>query len=372
MEQSTVKGAVSTVKGAVKTVRIVKEILTLFNLRFLLIALGILLLIAAVAAIAGTSGSKSGSFSGSVGMNLSEATLQWRSTVESEAKEQGVEDLVPYILAIIEVETHGEGNDVMQSSESTGGGVGSMTDPKASIKQGVKYLAGIKVNAESLGLTDPWAMVQAYNFGGNYVSYLAENNENHTTDVAEEYSKNVVAPSLGNTSGATYSYINAVSQAKGKTYLYSNGGNYYYADLVRQYVASGSAEMPVGDDVFKIVMDEAIKYIGWSYSWGGYTPSMGFDCSGLVQYAFGKAEISLPRVASQQWQVTKKIDIKDAKPGDLVFFKGTYGAPDHISHVGIYVDETRMYDSNGSGIGYHYWTDSYWSSHFDSIRRVVQ
>lgn len=96
-------------------------------------------------------------------------------------------------------------------------------------------------------------------------------------------------------------------------------------------------------------MDEAIKYIiGWSYSWGGYTPSMGFDCSGLVQYAFGKAGISLPRVASQQRQVTEKIDIKDAKPGDLVFFKGTYGAPDHISHVGFYVDETRMYDSNRS------------------------
>ncbi|MDK8643284.1 lysozyme family protein (plasmid) [Niallia taxi] len=372
MEQSPVKGAVSTAKGSVKTVRVVKKILALFNVKFLLIALAILLLIAAVAAIAGTSGSKSGSFSGSTGMNLSEATLQWKETVEKEAKEQGVEDLVPYILAIIQVETGGEGNDVMQSSESTGNGKGSITNPKASIKQGVKYLAGIKANAEALGLTDPWAMVQSYNFGGNYVTYLANHKEEHSTDVAEKYSKDVVAPSLGNTLGATYSYINAVSQAKGKTYLYNNGGNYYYADLVRQYVASGSAEIPVGDDVFKTVMDEAIKYIGWSYSWGGYTPSMGFDCSGLVQYAFGKAGITLPRVATQQWAATEKIDIKDAKPGDLVFFKGTYGTPDHISHVGIYVDETRMYDSNGSGIGYHYWTDSYWSSHFDSIRRVVK
>lgn len=305
--------------------------------------------------------------------NLSETTLQWLDEVTAEAQKQEVPELIPYVMAIIEVETKGAGTpDIMQSSESAGLGPNGFDDPKDSIKQGIWYLKNGMLLGENLGFTDVWGVIQGYNFGLNYITYLGSNGGNHSTKIAERYSRDVVAPSLGNNNGATYPYINPVSQAYGQTYLYSNGGNYYYADLVRQYVSAGSAELPVGSDTFKTIMNEALKYEGNAYVWAGYTPTTGFDCSGLMQWVFAKAGISLPRTAVEQHAATEKISINEAQPGDLIFFKGTYGAPDHISHVGIYIDETRMYDANGSGVGYHYWTSSYWMSHFDSIHRVVQ
>lgn len=365
------RGMAETTKTVVKTVKIGKILLGLLNLKTLAVALVVLFIIMMIGVLA-TSSPKSTGQSAVANLGLSASTLQWLSAVENEAEKQGVPELVPYIMAIIEVESKGQGTDIMQSSESAGMGPNGFKDPLKSIEQGVKYLKSSVLAGEALGFTDFWAVVQSYNFGTAYVSYLAARNMKHSFDVAEEYSKNVVAPSLGNTTGAKRNYVNAVSQAHGKTYIYANGGNFYYAELVRQYVSIGSSEIPLGDEVFQTVMEEVVKYQGWSYSWGGMNPTQGFDCSGLMQWAFAKAGIQLPRVAKDQWAVTEKIDIKDAQPGDLIFFKGTYGGPNHISHVGIYIDETRMYDSNGSGIGYHYWTDPYWSKHFDSIRRIVR
>ena len=364
-------GVVNTTKTVVKTVKIAKILLGLLNLKTLAVALIILFIVMMIGVLASSTPKNTGQSAVST-QNLSETTLRWLSAVESEAEKQGVPELVPYIMAIIEVESRGVGNDIMQSSESVGLGPNGFSDPLQSIEQGVRYLKSSVAAGEALGFTDFWAVVQSYNFGTAYVTYLATRNKKHSFEVAEDYSRTVVAPSLGNTTGAKRNYVNAVSQAHGKTYIYANGGNFYYAELVRQYVSIGSSEIPLGDEVFQTVMQEVLKYEGWSYSWGGMNPQQGFDCSGLMQYSFAKAGISLPRVARDQWAVTEKIDIKDAQPGDLIFFKGTYGGPNHISHVGIYIDETRMYDSNGSGIGYHYWTDPYWSKHFESIRRIVR
>ncbi|MFB7304598.1 MULTISPECIES: bifunctional lytic transglycosylase/C40 family peptidase [Bacillati] len=361
----------NTVENTVKTINIVKRVLSIFNLKGLLIALLLLIIIMAIGLFGGQSFDR-GSLDGVSSLSLSESTMKWLNDVQKEAEKQEVPDLVPYLMAIIEVETKGTGKDIMQSSESAGLGPNGITDPIESIKQGIKHLKDVKTKAEALGITDTWAIVQSYNFGTNYVNYLGTNKKSHSIDVAEEYSKTVVAPALGNTSGLTYSYVNPVSQSYGKTYLYSNGGNFYYAELVRQYVGAGSADVPVGSDAFQTIISEALKYQGWSYSWGGASPNTGFDCSGLTQWAFKKAGISLPRVAADQWKATVEIPKEEAQSGDLIFFKGTYGSPTHISHVGIYIDQTRMYDSNGSGIGYHYWTSSYWMQHFDSIRRIVK
>ncbi|RBP59335.1 NlpC/P60 family protein [Alkalibaculum bacchi] len=306
-------------------------------------------------------------------INLSETTLQWQDEVIREAQKQGVPELVPYIMAIIEVESKGTGTaDIMQSSESAGLGRNGFDNPLDSIEQGIKYLKSAMTLALSSGCTDVWGTIQSYNFGTSYVSYLGSKGANHSIEVAEDYSKKVVAPSLGNHTGAIYSYVNAVSQSYGKTYLYRNGGNFFYADLVRQYVILGSTDIPMGNEIFQSVMEEALKYEGNPYVWGGDTASVGFDCSGLTQWVYRTAGISLPRTAKQQWGATVEVSLKDAQPGDLIFFKGTYGGPHHISHVGIYIDETRMYDSNNGGIGYHYWTSNYWASHFDSIRRIVK
>ncbi|MUO33115.1 phage tail spike protein [Enterococcus gallinarum] len=149
----------------------------------------------------------------------------------------GISDYIGLAYALIMVEnpsTDGT-DDIMQSSESAGHpGPGYLTG-EASVKQGCKHLAEQIKNGQTQNV-DIWGVMQGYNFGSAYIPWLANRGGKNTTDLAEEYSRDVVAPSLGNTTGATYPYVNAVSQADERTYLYVNGGNFHYAAMIRQYV----------------------------------------------------------------------------------------------------------------------------------------
>uniref|UniRef100_UPI00344C1FA6 bifunctional lytic transglycosylase/C40 family peptidase n=1 Tax=Carnobacterium sp. TaxID=48221 RepID=UPI00344C1FA6 len=369
-KQNTSIGSIA--ESVKKTKRLKKAIKFITNYSTLLLS-GFLLLVIMVTLLAVSSSNSSNSSIGKVdGIGLSPTTLQWSEDVKIEAERQGVPELIPYILAIIEVESKGNGSDVMQSSESAGLPANGYTNAQDSIRQGIKYLKTAFDLAKANGLEDPLATVQSYNFGTAYVSYLINNGKQHSIEVAENYSRTVVAPSLGNSTGRTYSYVNVVSTASGKTYLYTNGGNFHYASLVAQYLYAGGSDTPIGNGTFQDVLNIALKFQGNPYVWGGDSPQVGFDCSGLLQWSYGQVGINLPRVAIDQWKATVPVSREEAQAGDLIFFKGTYGAPDYISHVGIYIDETRMYDSNGSGIGYHYHSGPYWSEHFDSIRRIVK
>lgn len=149
----------------------------------------------------------------------------------------GISDYIGLAYALIMVEnpsTDGT-DDIMQSSESAGyPGPGYLTG-EASVKQGCKHLAQQIKNGQDQNV-DIWGVMQGYNFGSAYIPWLANRGGKNTTDLAEEYSRDEVAPSLGNTTGAIYPYVNAVSQADGRTYLYVNGGNFHYAAMIRQYV----------------------------------------------------------------------------------------------------------------------------------------
>lgn len=134
------------------------------------------------------------------------------------------------VLAMIYTETKGREADVMQSSESATGYTNTITDSKESIRQGVVYLSENLRLAEEKGV-EVWTAVQAYNFGPAYIDYVAENGGEHTLALAEEYSKTVVAPSLGNTSEETYIYFHPLALLNGGK-LYVNGGNIYYARQV--------------------------------------------------------------------------------------------------------------------------------------------
>ncbi len=82
-------------------------------------------------------------------------------------------------------------------------------------------------------------------------------------------------------------------------------------------------------------MEWALAQIGTPYVWGGETPGVGFDCSGLVQAAYAVAGIALPRVAQDQYDATPKLAAGTSlAPGDLVFFGS---GPSGIDHVGLYV-----------------------------------
>lgn len=92
-------------------------------------------------------------------------------------------------------------------------------------------------------------------------------------------------------------------------------GNQFYVEIVSQYLAVESFD----NETVQIIMNEALKYEGWKYVYGGANPNMSFDCSGLVQWCYAKAGISLPRTAQAQYDATQHIPMAEARPGDLVF-----------------------------------------------------
>ncbi len=123
------------------------------------------------------------------------------------------------------------------------------------------------------------------------------------------------------------------------------------------------------DDIVQNIMNEALKYEGYPYVFGGSSPTTSFDCSGLVQWSYATAGITLPRTAQQQYDATIHIPMSEAKAGDLVFFHSTYNAGTYITHVGIYVGNNQMYHA-GDPIGYADLTDNYWIQHIVGAGRI--
>lgn len=158
--------------------------------------------------------------------------LAYRPLVEQVLAEDDNNTNEDLVLAVIYTETKGKDDDVMQSSESSTGNTKSIKDNKESIKQGTKVLAENLEKAQA-AKTDSWTAIQAYNFGANYIDYVADHGGKNTIQLAKAYSKNVVAPSLGNKTGKTYYHINPVSILYGGGKLYVNGGNHYYAKQVQ-------------------------------------------------------------------------------------------------------------------------------------------
>ena len=140
-----------------------------------------------------------------------------------------------------------------------------------------------------------------------------------------------------------------------------------YVQLVTQYLVTTEFD----DDTVQAIMDEALKYEGWRYVYGGASPTTSFDCSGLTQWTYGKAGINLPRTAQQQYDVTQHIPLSEAQAGDLVFFHSTYNAGSYITHVGIYLGNNRMFHA-GDPIGYADLTSPYWQQHLVGAGRIKQ
>ncbi|MGG5338415.1 hypothetical protein IGJ48_001109 [Enterococcus pernyi] len=136
------------------------------------------------------------------------------------------------VKAIILTESRGNGVDLMQSSESAYGQMGAITTQEGSIDQGVKYLSEMIAEAKALGC-DLATAIQAYNFGKDYIAYVNERGGKNTVRLAEEYSRDVLSPLLGNDNKKTYHYWRIQSLLYNGGYLYHNGGNMFYADVVK-------------------------------------------------------------------------------------------------------------------------------------------
>ena len=299
-----------------------------------------------------------GSSSWVTGMNLSTEVLKHQPMVEKYAKEYGISEYVPYLLAIIQVESGGTAEDVMQSSESMGLPPNSL-DTESSIRQGCKYFASLLSSAENQGIEDINVVIQSYNYGGGYIGYVAKNGKKHSFTLAENFARD-------KSGGKKVTYTNPIAVARNGGWRYAYG-NMFYVELVSQYLTVSQ----VSGELAQKIMNEALKYQGWDYVYGVSNPNTSFDCSGLVQWCYGKAGISLPRTAQAQYDATQHIPLSQAQAGDLVFFHSTYNAGTYVTHVGIYVGNNQMYHA-GDPIGYADLNNSYWQQHLIGAGRIKQ
>ena len=123
------------------------------------------------------------------------------------------------------------------------------------------------------------------------------------------------------------------------------------------------------DEVFAAIIKEAEKYLGYPYVWGGSSPSTSFDCSGFVSWVINHSGWDVGRLGAQGLcNICTPVSSANVKPGDLVFFTGTYDTPS-VSHVGIYVGNNMMIHC-GDPISYANLNSSYWQSHFYRYGRL--
>lgn len=133
----------------------------------------------------------------------------------------------------------------------------------------------------------------------------------------------------------------------------------------------GDPGAAMGDGSYAALLAEAERYLGYPYVWGGSSPSTSFDCSGYICWIINQSGVgSVGRTTAQGlYNLCTPVSAADARPGDLIFFTGTYSAPSACSHVGLYVGGGRMIHC-GDPISYANINLSYWQSHFYSFGRL--
>ncbi|MGP1349385.1 MAG: DUF1304 family protein [Stomatobaculum sp.] len=162
-----------------------------------------------------------------------DSVLQWQSAVEQCARKERIPQYTDCLLAIMQVESNGETDDVMQSSESLGLEPDSLSG-EGSIAQGCAYFAALVRSAEANYL-DLESAVQAYNFGKGYLYYVAANGGQHTGALAEQFAEKY-------SGGNKKEYRNPVAVARNGGWRYAYG-NMFYAELVRDLLNARREEM---------------------------------------------------------------------------------------------------------------------------------
>lgn len=260
---------------------------------------------------------------------------RYERAVQSEAKVQGMGEYTQILLAIAQHESLGGtlSQDIFQSSESLGLSPNTL-DTERSIKAGVSALKGRISEGEKYGITDCKAILQAYNQGPAFLVYM--HNHKQTT-----WSPEVVQGYMATRPG-------------------NNNGTSDYPNRVLKYIrtaASSSGGVALTGDKAKALYAEASKHLGKPYNFGapsgiGKENPPNFDCSSFSQYVYWKVlNVSIPRTANTQWNSSmfQHITASEAKPGDLVFFEGTYNT-NGKSHVGIYFGNGMMINSQTAGV----------------------
>lgn len=273
--------------------------------------------------------------------NVSPLVEQWRSDVERYAAKYGISEHVELLLAMIAQESGGDASrypDIMQSSESAGLGRNAISDPQASLDQGIRYFASLVQKGKEVGV-DMDTVIQSYNFGGGYITYVKNNyNGNHSEEAARAFSS-MMAAKMGWSRYGDVKYVE---------HVYSHMTFQTSGDAIDNY------------DVMYALMKE---YEGVPYVFGGESKS-GIDCSAMSQKLYQAVGITLPRTAQSQYDAVSHISDSEVRPGDLVFFTGTYNSGTYITHVGVYVGDGMMFHAGGDRCQFSSLSSSYYQSHF--------
>ena len=208
------------------------------------------------------------------------------------------------------------------------------------------------------------------------VTWTDEEGNEHESEEAYEYY--ILHVTLRNHSLGRVAVENLTEDEKGRyAAILELKGNkpYLFGDNIYANPSEGEHyEIPdeaLSDPSFAALITEAEKYLGYPYVWGGSNPSTSFDCSGFVCWVFTNSGVhNLPRTTAQGiYNQCAIISSSEAKPGDIIFFTGTYDSAGPVSHVGIYVGDGMMIHC-GSPIQYANINTSYWQQHFYAFGRL--
>ena len=159
------------------------------------------------------------------------------------------------------------------------------------------------------------------------------------------------------------------NKANPKSPLFFRRGRSLGTPVSAAVLRTSANYISAGSNRANAIISTAKTFIGVPYVWGGASPA-GFDCSGFVQYVFGKHGLSLNRTVVTQYKHGYSISKSNLQPGDLVFFQNTYTSG--LSHIGIYIGNNQFIHASGSqGVTISSLSNTYWASHYHSARRIL-
>ena len=227
--------------------------------------------------------------------------------------------------------------------------------------------------------------VTAAAYDSHYGNYVAIEIDGYTTKYAHMDSLNVsagqtvekgaVIGTTGNTGSSIGSHLHIECLYNGEYYnplfYFDVGEGTLYGETPGGLPGNAIPPDAYDDASVQALMEEAAKYLGFPYVWGGSSPSTSFDCSGFVCWVFTNSGVhNLPRTTAQGiYDQCTPVSASDAKAGDIIFFTGTYNSAGAVSHVGIYCGNGTMIHC-GDPISYASINSSYWQSHFYSFGRL--
>ena len=209
-------------------------------------------------------------------------------------------------------------------------------------------------------------------------AYIADDNGNREVEVTSTREVNQLNVTLNNHSldAVLRSRMNDEEEERYEYYNRTYGNRDYLFDIstLPSYGGGFGYDIPadaLSDERFAKMIHEAEKYLGYPYVWGGASPSTSFDCSGFVSWVInncGNGWNVGRQTADGLRSCCAQVSPSQAKPGDLIFFQGTYNTPG-ASHVGIYVGNGMMIHC-GSPIQYTSIESAYWQQHFMAFGRL--